>query len=203
MPFPQIFVSHSRYDEEIRKELSEVFAVARGADPVYMEFEDFLPPAWQKITNEIRSSEALFVLLGPNLSKTIHTQNWVAFEVGLACAFDKEVWVFEQEGSYIEFPVPYLTDYMIYDLKDKTHFEYVRKIINGYGKPIPRFPFLENHRTKRGIPIGRWTACAYDNCRSVFLLHTQVESFSCPSCRQTLQSIPEPRSEESKQAGRT
>jgi len=183
---PQIFVSHSRLDAAIRKEFSEVFAVARGAYPFYMEFEEFFPPAWQKIRNEISSSQALFVLLGPNIRSTVHTQNWVAFEVGLACAFGKEVWVFEQTGSHIEFPIPYLTDYMLYDLKDKTHFEYVRKVINGYGKPIPILPLLDNHRTKRDIPIGMMVTCQYENCKSIYSLHTRTESFSCPSCRQTL-----------------
>ena len=183
---PQIFVSHSRYDEEIRREFSEVFAVARGASPIYMEFEEFLPPAWERIVDEINLSQALFVLLGPNIHKTIHTQNWVAFEVGLACAFGKEVWVFEQAGSYIEFPIPYLTDYSIYDLKDKTHFEYLRRVIYGYGKPIPIFPPFKNHRTKRDIPIGIPTTCGYDKCQARFLLHTRIESFRCPTCRQML-----------------
>ena len=182
----QIFVSHSRYDTEIRKEFSEVFAVARGASPIYMEFEEFFPPAWEKIRHEIYLSEALFVLLGPNIHKTIHTQNWVAFEVGLACAFGKEVWVFEQAGSYVEFPIHYLTDYSIYDLKDRTHFKYLRKVIKGYGKPNPVFPPFKNHRVKRDIPIGMLTTCCYNNCGSSFLLHTKIESFNCPSCRQGL-----------------
>ena len=184
---PQIFVSHSRFDTGIRKEFSEVFAVAKGAYPTYMEFEKFHPPAWQKIRDEVSSSQALFVLLGPNIRRTIHTQNWVAFEVGLACAFGKEVWVFEQSGSNIDFPIPYLTDYMIYNLEDKKHFKYVRKIIKGYGKPIPILPLGVDHRTKRAIPTGVLVTCPYGNCRSSYLSHTDVKSFSCPSCRQQIE----------------
>ena len=180
----QIFVSHSRYDTQIRKEFSEVFAVAKGAYPIYMEFEEIYPPAWNSIKGKVSSSQALFVLLGPNIQKTIHTQNWVAFEVGLACAFEKEVWVFEQDGSNVEFPIPYLTDYMIYNLEDKNHFEYVRSVIKGYGKPIPRFPLNVDHLTKRGIPTGVHVTCSHENCVTSYYLHTDIQSFICPSCRQ-------------------
>lgn len=181
----QIFVSHSQYDTEIRASFDTVFA-RTGIKSVCMEFEQIYPPAWEKIKNQIRTSDTIFLLLGPNVRSSIHTQNWIAFEVGLACAFGKEVWVFEEDGSYIEFPIPYLTDYMIYNLKDKTHFNYVRDIIEGYGKPLYILS-LDDHRTQRGIPKGTSITCGYDNCGANYLLHTKVSSFYCPSCRQQLQ----------------
>jgi hypothetical protein len=185
----QIFVSHSQYDKEIRASFDTVFA-RTGVKSVCMEFEQIYPPAWQRIKDEKIASEAIFLLLGPNIRSSIHTQNWIAFEVGLACAFRKEVWVFEQAGSYIEFPIPYLTDYMIYNLEDSNHFDYVRGIAEGYGKPIYIFPLGVDHRTKRNIPIGILVKCPYENCKSSYSLHTNVKSFNCPSCRQTIR-IPE------------
>ena len=182
----QIFVSHSQYGKDIRASFDTVFA-RTDVKSVCMEFEQNYPPAWQKIKNEIHASDTIFLLLGPNIRSSIHTQNWIAFEVGLACAFDKEVWVFEQDSSYIEFPIPYLTDYMIYNLEDPNHFDYVRSTIEGYGKPLYILPFGVDHRTKRGIPKGILVTCKYENCRSNYLLHTDVKSFYCPSCRQLIE----------------
>lgn len=180
---PQIFVSHSQHDKDIRASFDTVFA-RTGVKSVCMEFEQIYPPAWQEIKNAIAASETVFLLLGPNIRSSIHTQNWVAFEVGLACAFGKEVWVFEQDGSHIEFPIPYLRDYMIYNLQDHNHFSYVRSIIEGYGKPLYVLPLGVDHRTKRNIPKGMLITCK--NCGSNYSLHADVESFSCPSCRQQL-----------------
>lgn len=181
----QIFVSHSQYDNDIRASFDTVFA-RTGVKSVCIEFEQIYPPAWQAIKNEISASATVFLLLGPNIRSSIHTQNWVAFEVGLACAFGKDVWVFEQDNSYIEFPIPYLTDYMIYNLDDPHHFDYVRSIIEGYANPIYLLPFGVDNRTKRNIPKGMLTTCPHRNCGSHYALHTDIKNFSCPSCRQQI-----------------
>jgi len=87
----QIFVSHSQYDKDIRSSFDTVFA-RTGVKSVCMEFERINQlPAWEPIRNEIKVSETVFLLLGPNIRSSIHTQNWVAFEVGLACAYGKDV----------------------------------------------------------------------------------------------------------------
>jgi hypothetical protein len=182
----QIFVSHSQYDRDIRASFDTVFA-RTGVRSVCMEFELIYPPAWQAIKNEIQNSATLFLLLGPNIRSSIHTQNWVAFEVGLACALGRDVWVFEQDGSHIEFPIPYLTDYMIYNLEDANHFNYVRSIIEGYANPTYLLSFQDT-RTQRNIPRGMPLTCPHQNCGSHYSLHTEVKSLSCPSCRQQIES---------------
>ena len=101
----QIFVSHSQHDKDIRASFDTVFA-RTGVKSVCMEFEQMRSPKWHEIMNTVNASQAVFLLLGPNVRISIHTQNWIAFEVGLSCAFKKEVWVFEQEGANIEFPIP-------------------------------------------------------------------------------------------------
>jgi hypothetical protein len=181
---PQIFVSHSQYDIDIRKSFSEIFAIA-GVMPKYMEFERIYPPAWAEIKAQIKISEAVFLLLGPNIRRSSFTENWVAFEAGLSCAFGKDVWVFEPMDSHIDFPIPYLTDYMLYNLDIQDHFGYVRCVMEGYKRPLTIFP-LGDARTKRNIPKGVTMNCTHENCLSNFQLHTDVPNLYCPVCRQII-----------------
>ncbi|MEM2146454.1 MAG: hypothetical protein QW279_13915, partial [Candidatus Jordarchaeaceae archaeon] len=68
----QIFVSHSQYDKDIRLSFDEIFA-RTGVKSICMEFEQMYPPAWQNIRNQVSSSDAVFLLLGPNIRRCIHT----------------------------------------------------------------------------------------------------------------------------------
>lgn len=177
----QIFVSHSQHDEDMRVSFDTAFA-RTGVISKCMEFENMEPPQWEKISKEIQNSEATFLLLGPNVKRSEHTQNWIAFEVGLSCAFNKRVWVFEQTSSTVDFPIPYVTDYMFYEnLEDKDYFNYVRSIIEGY-----RFKSLvhwaESKEIRHEIPQGKSIKCP--RCQSKFALHA-IRSilFYCPSCR--------------------
>jgi hypothetical protein len=179
----QIFVSHSQYDVDIRKSFSEIFAIA-GIIPKYMEFEKIYPPAWSEIKKQIKKSQAVFLLLGPNIRKSYFTENWVAFEVGLACAFGKEVWVFEPMNLSIDFPIPYITDYMPYNLEIQEHFDYIRGSMEAYKSPVPIFPVGVEGRDKRYVPKGILVNCPHPNCQLKFHLHTDVPSLYCPSCRQ-------------------
>lgn len=184
----QIFVSHSKYDQDILASFDRVFA-RTGVISKCMEFEEMSSPEWQEIQNAVHNSEAVFLLLGQNVTRSIFTQNWIAFEVGLACAYNKRVWVFEQPFSNIPFPIPYLTDYMIYDLQDISHFNYVRGIIEAYRVPDTLF-------VKRRLPEGVLIKCNY--CYSQYSLHYTISteglllntrpmsSFHCPSCRREL-----------------
>lgn len=165
-----IFVSHSQHDRDIRTSFDSVFA-RTNVKSVCMEFEKIAN--WETIRNEVKSSVAVFLLLGQNVRSSIYTRNWIAFEVGLACAFDKDVWVFEQGETTVDFPIPYLTDYMVYDLKESIHFNYVRNIIERYGKLLPisigRIPYRES----RGVPKGIAVIC--DACSMQFSLHTDIK----------------------------
>jgi hypothetical protein len=184
---PQIFVSHSQRDTDIRAYFDTVFA-RTGVISKCMEFELIYPPAWEEIKNQITASEAVFLLLSQNVRSSIHTQNWVAFEVGLACAIGREVWVFEQLNSSIEFPIPYLTDYMIYDPQRPEDFNYIRSIVEGYGKPLSLLPLFVDNRTKRNIPKGFGLRCG--NCNSGYSVHPEENgSLNCPSCRQPLYPV--------------
>ena len=180
----QIFVSHSRYDKEIRKNFSELFALA-NIKPSYMEFERS-PPNWRKIRDQIKNSEAVFLLLGPNIKRNYYTENWVAFEVGLACAFEKEVWVFEPVNLELDFPVPYVTDYMEYNLDIPEIFDYVKEVMAEYKSVVPFFPLGQERRDRRRIPKGMLVNCPNPECRATFHLHIDLPIIKCPSCRQIM-----------------
>lgn len=55
--------------------------------------------------------KGIFLVLTENIIKNKYTQNWVAFEIGVAsnCSSSLPVFVFREEN--IDFPVPYLTWY--------------------------------------------------------------------------------------------
>ena len=185
----QIFVSHSQHDKEMVASFDRVFA-RTGVKSVCMEFEKMSLPEWLEIKTALRESEAVFLLLGQNVKRSIYTQNWIAFEVGLSCAFNKRVWVFEHVASTVDFPIPYVTDYMLYDNLDNPRcFNYIRQIIDGHGqnKYIIRegTPIVE-------IPKGKSVECPH--CHSKFALHYTPTSILhlvkttviCPLCRQPL-----------------
>jgi hypothetical protein len=189
----QIFVSHSRYDKDMISSFDRVFA-RTGVRSICMEFEQMNSPEWKEIKEAVQKSLATFVLLGPNINRNIYTQNWVAFEVGLACATNKRVWVFQQKGSSVTFPIPYATDYMLYDnLEKKEVFDYVRKVIEGLAEEAQYF--LPVGKSKQ-IPTG--TAIQCPECKGLFNFHCIDNSLStiiklttpipsnCPLCCQQL-----------------
>jgi hypothetical protein len=171
---PQIFVSHSRRDTKILDFFDRAFA-RTGVISKCMEFEEMQPPQWNEIDKQVETSIATFLLLGPNVKNSDHTRNWIAFEVGLSCAYKKRVWVFEEMDSKINFPIPYVTDYMPYVLNERISFDYIREILEGY-----RDDYYQVNNGKR-IPIGLETICW--NCRAVFYTHQTIGAHYCPVCR--------------------
>jgi len=172
---PQIFVSHSKNDWDIRASFDTIFA-RTSVKSVCMEFERIGPPEWLVIKNAIGASETVFLLLGPKIKKSNYTQNWIAFEVGLSCALGKRVWVFEQMHSKIDFPIPYVTDYMMYSRDDNIHFDYVKAIIEGYEENA------KGLQPEIKIPQGLVEECRH--CHSVYSLHQTVGAHYCPVCRE-------------------
>ncbi len=113
-----IFISHSKKDAETIGAFANVFA-RTTIRAILAEFEAYAIPPWLQIKNYVRRSSAVFLLLSPHLTGTPYMQNWVAYEVGLACALNKPVWVYEAVNTAAMFPVPYLTDYVFYDPKNR------------------------------------------------------------------------------------
>ena len=169
----RIFLSHSKADKEILDFFLKVFGLA-GVQAISVEFEYFPPPPWQFIKRQMFLSNALFLLLGPNvIDRGIYTQNWISFEIGLACQLKKAIWVFEQIDIPVRFPVPYLNHYVLYDPKNREHLDYIRGVIEIYKQA----PFL------RKIPFYARINCPNNGCKISFSLHTEMKEFECPSCR--------------------
>lgn len=172
----QIFISHSRRDESIRAFFDSVFAGSK-VRAVRLEFEQFDTTPSAYIMNQIFLSDALFVLLGPNVEFSRYTENWIGFEIGYAATSIKDIWVFEPFGSAIQFPVPLLHHYLLYELEDTKHSQYISDIVRAY-ETIPLF---------RRLPQGYMDViCPYDTCRSSFRFHSIVDRFNCPTCRQPI-----------------
>jgi hypothetical protein len=176
----KIFISHSQADTEMRDYFLKICGLA-GVEGKAIEFERFSPPPWRFIKNEMTSSDALFLLIGPNvIDRGVFTQNWISFEIGLACQLGKQVWVFEQRGAPVHFPVPYLNHYMLYDPASRDNLDYIREIIEAY-----------KIRTVRGsfpMPYAQ-VDCPNAACGISFDLHTAIEEFYCPACRQPIKFV--------------
>ena len=121
----QVFISHSKRDKDIRQYFDTVFA-STNVKAVRMEFEELRTTPSMEIRNRINQSDALFVLLGPNLTFSQYTENWIGFEVGVATALNKPIWVMERFGDSVNFPIPHLTDYLLYEPKNDEHTKFIR-----------------------------------------------------------------------------
>jgi hypothetical protein len=101
------------------------------------------------------------------------TQNWIAYEVGLACQRGMDIWVLCNEVN-INFPVPYLNNYCVGPIEP--HAEgFTASVLLAY-KVGRRFRW--DHR-KRGL------MCPYEDCKSTFNLHMSIPKkgrIICPTC---------------------
>ncbi len=181
----QVFVSHTQKDVEF----CDIFdrACARvGVRAFRSEFEKIELPAWQTIRDAIRSSCALFLLVGKELVNAqasrdpswSHTQNWIAYETGVACERGLDVWVICDDTT-INFPVPYLNNYLTVSLRQKQSFDYFVGILRSYAKGL-----------KTTFP-GRqaFTECPYTNCKAIYNLNIRLtpgETIVCPQCLQPI-----------------
>jgi hypothetical protein len=176
-------MSHSKLDADIVNYFSKAFARV-GLTVNLMELEDLSNKyAGYEILNTIRNeSDGVAVLLGRNLlsPRTITPQfihNWVNFEVGAAAGVGKSVWVFEEYGKNIHFPIPYVTDYVQYNLDNTEHLRVIGEIVKGslttrfYDAPIIRCP----------------------NCNAVYYYWSSSQQIFCPVCRQSIPNYEERR----------
>lgn len=109
-----VFVSHSKKDTELVEIINHNFRSVGGV-PLFMEFTPESEPPYKKIEGNIDLSKAVFLFLTPNVTSSDYTKNWISFEVGLAKKTNKPVFVVEDFNNKIHFPVPYITDYILYE----------------------------------------------------------------------------------------
>lgn len=177
-----LFVSHSKRD----KELLGIFSLAMsrmGIETKLMEFEDLdRRYAGFEISNIIKEdSDGLVVLLGtnvlnPQMKNPQYTRNWVAFETGVSVGANKRVWVLEENKNKINFPIPYVTDYLVIKKVD----EDIRLIGN-----IFENVYSKTHEDVNKIGFVNIT-CPFENCNANFRFWTVLKIISCPVCRQEM-----------------
>lgn len=183
----QIFLSHTKEDKDFCDKFDVVCARV-GIKAYRSEFETIKAPAWNTIKEEISKSSAVFLLVGEKLvelQKTSqdnielrkswsHTQNWIAFEVGLACQRGIDVWVL-CDNVEINFPVPYFNNYGL-GFGDKNS-------PIGFARAI-----LEEYAQEKTFPLGRWDrviVCPHKDCGIPFNFHHIRDpgtKIVCPQC---------------------
>jgi hypothetical protein len=183
----QIFVSHTSKDIQFCDAFDRICARV-GIRAFRSEFESIQPPAWRIIKNTIDNSVALFFLVGKELvnhqlqkeSQWAHTQNWIAYEIGLACQKGIDVWAI-CDGVLINFPMPYINNYLTVSLQKESAFKYMRTILEEYNNDrVFSYPSIHEDTGKN-----RGVACPYKDCKMEFNLHVILQPNShikCPQC---------------------
>jgi hypothetical protein len=189
----KIFLSHSKRDESF----CDRFDRASGREPIAVfrsEYEVFDLPVWKTIYDNMKQSIAMFLLVGkelveaqnkicedPELLKNWkYTQNWISYEVGLACDLGIDVWVI-CDNLDINFPIPYLNNYDLGGLNNQNDIFWLRDLIKAYLRG-ETFPY--------GFKDSIKFTCPSQTCGAEFNLYSQYEDdeiIICPTC---LKSIP-------------
>ncbi len=179
-----VFVSHSKHDVELKKYFSQIFAHI-GLKAKFMEWENLDNKyAGKEISDIIRGSwfgenvSAVIVLLSSNLTNPPsafpqYTHNWVNFEVGVSAGVRKPVWVFEDFREFIQFPIPYVTDYCQYTLNSDSDIKFIGEILED------RFVKFTNGRRARCS-----VRCPNPNCNAEYFYWSSSDLIQCPVCRQ-------------------
>lgn len=191
----QVFLSHTKLDVEVCDMFDSV-AAREGVKVFRSEFEELESPPWQTIKKEVVNSAALFLLVGKELvyaqnrseasldekEKWKYTQNWISYEIGVACQQGIDVWVVCNKVD-INFPVPYLNNYDVNGLIAEGNFKYYRSVFKHYLNGNS-FPYRSD--TKRSFK------CGHKGCGAKFNFRSQKKKGSiviCPSCLTRLKLI--------------
>lgn len=137
----RIFISHTKKDKKICDDFDRIVARV-GIKSFRSEFENIPLPPWKTIKNALNESVALFFLVGKELvnsqdsgdSNWKYTQNWIAYEMGLACQLGIDVWAICDDEVLINFPMPYINNYLVGNLEEENTFKYLRYVLKKYKK---------------------------------------------------------------------
>jgi hypothetical protein len=135
----QIFVSHSSKDTESRTLLANAFASTQ-VKAIFKEFDAIVtgPATASQIGNDIRHSNAVFILLGRNVEALKHTRDWIGYEAGYsardALETNKDIWVMEPitEANDLSVVIPHLRHYVCFNPAVAPWQAYLTQIITSY-----------------------------------------------------------------------
>ncbi len=201
-----IFISHSRKDEElvraVKKALENVGHTPVIEELIPTEEQEAVP--YEEIQTNVKESEFLFLFLTDNVVATEFTQNWVCHEAGLAAAYSKRLFVFERAGTPIKFPIPYLTDYALFDPEDPEDILGLQNLAKDLGK-LRRDLLTAGGGAALGATLGpvgmvlgavggyligpkppKPLTVKCDHCNVGFNYYSIEKAFRCPSCRRDI-----------------
>ncbi len=191
----RVFLSHTKKDKNFCDAFDRVCARVVGVGSFRSEFETIEVPAWKTIKGKIDASVALFFLVGRKLVESQasngaewrYTQNWIAYEIGLACEKPIDVWAI-CDDVLINFPMPYINNYLTVSLERRPSFEYLRSVLEKYAKGQTFSCPYVNEAGEMFV-----TTCPWENCGMMFNLHVTIKPWSdterlpsskirCPHC---------------------
>lgn len=200
-----IFISHSRRDEKLIRVMQRALAnVSQGTI-----IEEFIPDGQKKdvpydeIRQNVAKSDWMFLFLTDNVVATEYTKNWIMYEVGLVSAGRKRLIVFERQGFPLPYPIPYVTDYMLFNDGEVEDVLKIQALAKKMGEPpsglvgagvgallgIPLGPLGMFVGGLLGLGIGSAATqpllrVRCPRCRTPFnYWSSQTPSFQCPACR--------------------
>jgi hypothetical protein len=210
----QIFISHSAKDTALKTFINQAFASSK-VEAKYEEIEAITDGrrTAPEITADITQSNAVFILLGENVQKLQHTQNWVTWESGVGTHANKDIWVFEstEDREKLSVVIPHLHHHVSFEYTDPW-LAYIRAIVSAYddshvlpaisaglvsglatenpaaGVLVGGVALLLLAGKKQGLPAGlMMIRCT--NCDSVYRFHRDPawNVMRCPVCNVVLQ----------------
>jgi hypothetical protein len=209
----QIFISHSAKDTRLKTFINQSFATTK-VEAKYEEIEAILDGrrSAAQIGADIARSNAVFVLLGENVERIKHTQNWVTWESGVGAAANKEIWIFEafEDRAKLNVAIPHLHHHVCFEYTDPW-LAYVRAIVSAYDDShvLPAISVglaggVATENPAAGFLIGgiAWLLLAGNkhphvqgcpirclSCNSVYRIHREPawNVMRCPVCNSQLQ----------------
>ncbi len=182
----QIFVSHTQKDENFCNKF-DIVCAREGVKAFRSELENISAPPYITIKNAMNNSVALFFLVGKELVKNQETsgrnwkftQNWIAYEIGLACQLNIDVWAV-CDDEMLNFPMPYINNYSTVTLSHRDAFNYMRFILSEYaqGRSFP-LPYVNSKGVNQVV------ICGYPDCKMEFNYHVKYyegTEIVCPQC---------------------
>lgn len=181
----QVFISHSKDDKKGRLFFDKLFADAKY-DPYWYSWKGPEPPHAITIKKAIKNSTSVFVILSEHMVNH-YTQSWVGYEVGIAAAFNKNVWVFESNREHIDVPVPYVTGYVQFPegIKRRNTYPYINLVESGGS----RKPSINSQQIQLGSQKFVNDICPNINCKSSYYRYSLSKQFKCPVCRDIIYLI--------------
>lgn len=209
----KIFISHSKKDAQLVENIKQ-FLENVGHTPI---IEEFIPQEkqraipYEEITDNVKKSEWVFLFLTDNIVETEYTRNWVSFEIGVASCVCNKVFVFERLGKPLSYPIPYVTDYVLFNPDKVNDILQIQKFAKNLGKNNSKsvlaglgagavigsvagpigivigsiFGLLSGHVLSSDSQEPYNITCIH--CNTHFNYHSPgIKNFNCPCCRKPL-----------------